>query len=73
MSYRSSVKSKIVKKPFGGSSNRPDFIMISNIYDDLSVLVDKYGINKVVEHLGHVAHEKISKEFAGRIWWVVSK
>jgi hypothetical protein len=45
--------------------------MISNIYDELSNLVDKYGMANVIEHLGHVASEKISKEFAGRLWWII--
>jgi len=69
MTYRGSKRSC---KNMSGAATRPDFIMISNIYDDLSMLVEKYGMTRVVEHLGHIADEKISKEFAKRIWFLVS-
>lgn len=57
----------------GGSARKPDFIMISNVYEDLSKLVENYGITNVIQHLGYIANEKISREFAGKIWYVVSK
>ena len=69
MVYRGS---KRPRKKISGTASRPDFIMISNIYDDLSTMVDKYGMTRVMEHLGHIADEKISKEFAKRIWFLVS-
>lgn len=57
----------------GGSARKPDFIMINNIYENLSTLVESYGMTKVIQHLGSIANEKISKEFAGKIWYIVSK
>lgn len=48
--------------------HRPEFISISNLYDDLCNLVDKYGIQAVILHLGDVAKDKISRDIAGKIW-----
>ena len=52
---------------------KPDFIVINNIYDDLAKLVETYGITKVILHLGQLAQDKISREFAGKIWRIVSE
>ena len=69
--YRGKRKQVVNRK--GGSARRPDFIMINNVYENLTNLVESYGITKVIQHLGYIANEKISKEFASKIWYVVSK
>jgi len=60
-------------KRSGGSARKPEFVMINNIYEDLSCLIENYGITKVIQHLGYIANEKISREFASKIWYIVSK
>jgi len=57
----------------GGSARKPEFTMINNVYENLSELVENYGMTNVIQHLGYIANEKISREFAGKIWYVVSK
>jgi hypothetical protein len=68
--YRGKKNRRSVK---GGFARKPDFIMINNIYENLSLLVDNYGIIKVIQHLGVIANEKISKELASKIWYITSK
>ena len=51
---------------------KPEFIEIYNIYDNLEKLVDEYGISKVLMHLGQIANKKISRQFASKIWTLVS-
>ena len=47
---------------------KPEFVEIYNIYDSLETLVDSYGIEKVLQHLGQLANKKISRQFASKIW-----
>ena len=61
------------RKQNNGVARKPEFIMINNVYESLSSLVDSYGITNVIQHLGCIANEKISKEFARKIWYIVSK
>lgn len=61
------------KRPRNGFAKRPDFILISNVYDELSKMIDNYGITKIIQHLGYIASEKISGELGSKIWYVVSK
>jgi len=63
---------QINKKHNAGFVKKPEFIEIYNIYDGLDKLVDEYGITKVLLHLGQIANKKISKQFAGKIWNIVS-
>lgn len=63
---------QINKKHNTGFVKKPDFIEIYNIYDELNKLVDEYGITKILLHLGQIANKKISKQFAGKIWSLVS-
>ncbi len=69
MAYRGSGRNR---KKISGTAARPDFVVIGNVYDDLGQMVDKYGIMKVVQHLGHIANERISKELADRLWFIAS-
>ena len=50
---------------------KPEFIEISNIYEDLDALVDKYGIEKIILHLGQIANKKISRQYASKIWSLI--
>lgn len=50
---------------------KPNFSEIQNITDGLIELIDKYGINQVILHLGLVANKKISKNFAQKIWAMI--
>jgi len=52
---------------------KPDFNLIDNIYIELSSMVKNYGITSVLLHLGYIANEQISKEFASKIWYIVTK
>lgn len=60
------------KKQNGFFVKKPEFIEIYNIYDALERLVDEYGISTVLLHLGQIANKKISRQFAGKIWEIVS-
>ncbi len=51
---------------------KPDFNLIDNIYSELSSLVKNYGITSVLLHLGYIANEQISREFASKIWYTVT-
>jgi len=64
-----------MNKKIDGNGNfvkRPDFIEIKNVYDVLDKLVDQYGIEKIILHLGQVANKKISRNFASKIWGLSS-
>lgn len=47
---------------------RPDFMVIANVYEDLDRLIQTYGMEKVVTHLGEVAKDRLGREWASRIW-----
>lgn len=51
---------------------KPTFSEIQNITDGLTELIDKYGINQVILHLGLVANSKISRNFAQKIWSMIN-
>jgi len=51
---------------------KPEFVEIYNIYDDLDKLVDEYGIQKILLHLGQIANKKISRQYAGKIWAIAA-
>lgn len=50
---------------------KPEFVEIANIYDGLERLVDEFGVEKVLLHLGLVISKKISRQFASKIWNLV--
>lgn len=63
--FRSNKK---IHKPF---ANRPDFVVIGNLYDDLFQLSEKYGFQQLIMHLGEVAKNTSRGMLAGKIWAVL--
>lgn len=60
------------QKPTNLILKRPEFIELQNITEPLSKLVNEYGINQVILHLGLVAQKQISAKFAFMIWSIIS-
>ena len=50
---------------------KPDFVEIANISDSLEQLVNDFGIEKVLMHLGQVVSKKVSRQYASKIWSLV--
>ena len=51
---------------------RPEFNVIGNLYDELMMLRNKYGIEQIILHLGEVAKETVSKDLASKVWSILN-
>lgn len=55
-----------------GFVHRPEFNTIGSLYDDLSLLTDKYGFEQVILHLGEIARNAVTRDLAGKIWSILN-